>query len=80
MTLNITDITSPPSFRPVADAIKYTVKDKNGYEIEFMDHDLSVFNTETAYINPATSGVNPDYWENYILANYTIAWSFLNFE
>ena len=31
-------------------------------------------------MDPAQAGVTPDYWENSILANYTVVFAFLNFE
>ena len=48
--------------------------------IEAISDGVSVGNTETGFIDPSTAGVTPDYWENHVLANYTLAFSPNNFE
>jgi hypothetical protein len=76
----LTEVTSPTSLRPVEGAISYQIVDSEDYLIEAISDGATVGNTETGYIDPATAGVTPDYWENNVLANYTLAFTPNNFE
>tara|TARA_B110000285_G_scaffold224122_1_gene280526 strand:- start:349 stop:531 length:183 start_codon:yes stop_codon:yes gene_type:complete len=48
--------------------------------VEAITAGISVGNTLPGAISSGTAGVAPDYWENNVLANYTLAFSPNNFE
>jgi len=76
----LTEVTSPISFRPLEDTIHYQVTDKDGYSIEEVKDNLEVLNSIMGQLDKKTAGVRPDYWENNFLTNYTIGFSFKNYE
>ena len=78
--LMLTNVTSPISFRPLEENIHYNVTDNNGYSIEEVERDLEVLNRIMGQMDPEKAGVTPDYWENSIIANYTVGFSFKNYE
>ena len=78
--LMLTNVTSPSSFRPLDDQIQYRVTNTDGDLIETMMSGLEVQNSLQGAINPNRAGILPDYWDNNVLANYTLGFEFLNFE
>lgn len=76
----LTEVTSPKSLRPVEGAISYSIRNSDDYMIESISEGAKVGNNETGIIDPASAGVTPDYWENNVLANYTLAFTPNNFE
>jgi hypothetical protein len=48
--------------------------------VEAITTGISVGNTLPGVISSDTAGITPDYWENNVLANYTLAFSPNNFE
>lgn len=48
--------------------------------VESISTGIQVGNTLPGIIDTGLAGVTPDYWENNVLANYTITFSPNNFE
>ena len=67
---------------PTDDAIQYTVYTSNGFMIEhtaFSDK-LKVNNTVRGDLDPARSSARPDDFRQNVLANYTLAFSPVNYQ
>ena len=76
----ITNLTSPPSMRPVNGSIAYQVMTKDGYTIEALSQGLTIKNSNYSLLAPGSVGISPDYYEKNTSANYTVSFVPKNFE
>jgi hypothetical protein len=80
LLLTLTNIQTPPSRRPTAENITYTVTTKLGKPLEYYYTPLNFNNTNYGPLNVTQAGISPNWWEKNRTANYTVQFAPLNFE
>ena len=80
MSVTLSNVTVPGNTRPSTGTVEFQLKTGNGSSLEYLSTSLSFRNTEAGRIDPATAGVQPNYWEKGKLANYTFRFVPVNFE